>query len=46
MLLLSKNDYCQFFLNGHLCKTDISLGLTPGVGPCRFSVILLQLYSL
>ena len=22
MLLLSKNDYCQFFLNGHLSRTD------------------------
>ena len=29
MLLLSKNDYSQFFLNGHLYKTGISLGLTP-----------------
>ena len=33
MLLLSKNNYSQFFLNGHLYKTGISLGLTPGVGP-------------
>ena len=22
MLLLSKNDYCQFFVNGHLSRTD------------------------
>ena len=41
MLLLSKNNYSQFFLNEHLYKTGISLGLTPGVGPCRFSVTLI-----
>ena len=33
-------------LNGHLYKTDTSITRTPGAGPGRFTVILLQPKSL
>ena len=37
----SSCEYSQLSVNrGHLRKMDISLRRTPGVGPCRFSVIL------
>lgn len=34
-------DYSPLSLNGHLYKTNTSLIRTRGIGPCRFSVILL-----